>query len=154
MVPTSELFSIIRKNNIKLKFVDFPPEVGGYYSCEGTLRIILLNRVLRHNIKAFRSTLARQLGYACTTYNWQERDKKNDFLSIPCVPNNIFSFYARHDDFESLKWAVDFMIPTSDFFYFIQSGKELPLSRISDLFCVTEQFVLLKGYILSSSFLS
>lgn len=76
MIPTTELFSIIRKNNIELKFVDFPPEVRGYYFGDWTPKTILLNKMLRHNMKEFRSALARQLGYACTCLKMQECKKK------------------------------------------------------------------------------
>lgn len=76
MIPTSELFSIIRKNNIKLRFMDLPLEIGGYSNSEETPKTILMNKVLRHNIKAFRSVLARQLGYACTCPNMLECKKK------------------------------------------------------------------------------
>lgn len=76
MIPTTELFSIIRKNNIKLGFVDFPLGVDGYYNGEVTPKSILLSRLLKHNRKGFRSALARQLGYACTCPKMQECKKK------------------------------------------------------------------------------
>lgn len=58
---------------------------------------------------------------------------------------------VRYDDFQSLKWAVDFLIPTADMIYVMKKGKDVNIKRISELFRVTEQFVVLKYLILFNS---
>lgn len=84
MIPTKELFSVVRKNNIKLKFDDLPIEVGGCYEGGGPVKIILLNKILKHNRKAFRSVLAKQLGLACTSPHIPEHAKKNPYFVEIC----------------------------------------------------------------------
>ncbi len=135
MVDTEKLEEITAKCHIIKEFATLPDSIYGHYYCDGNYYVILINEKLKRNERLYRCVLAEELGHYRTTIG-------------DITPRRYMCYSERLDidkkELAAIRWAVDFLVPTSALLYAVSRGKVESIEDMAEYFCVTEEFILQK----------
>lgn len=135
MVETEKLDEIILRENIIKKFAALPEKTLGYYSFDGTYRIILLNKNIKTNAKIYRAVLAEEIGHYITTVG---------DITPTCHTNYEYKLIIDKKELAAIKWAIDFLVPTEELLEVIRLKCIQNIYDLADMFYVTEDLLLKK----------
>jgi Zn-dependent peptidase ImmA (M78 family) len=138
------MHSILKKQlcneNILLSYSKLNDEMLGYYYSIDDLDLIVINESIISNTKQLNCVIAEELGHYYTTHG--------NYAPYSCNESNDKINHSRVE-LRALKWAVDFLIPTSDLLKYLSINHEIDYSDISNYFEVTEDFIIKKFYYMS-----
>lgn len=133
-IPTEKLHDIIAEECINLEYFDLVSAHGFYIYLEECIVIGISNAIVNDG-KLFRTVLAEEVGHHFTIIS---NKQPVEYLT--------YSDRLALDKSESaaLRWAADFLIPTSDLIKFISERKLINLKDIEDHFKVMDYLLLIK----------
>ncbi|WHH58257.1 ImmA/IrrE family metallo-endopeptidase [Petroclostridium sp. X23] len=135
MIETEKLETILTKCRIIIEFAPLPESVLGYYNYDGDYYIILINECIRNNERLYRTVLAEEIGHYRTTIG-------------DITPRKYMCYQDRIEidkkELLALKWATDFLIPTSKVLDVLRDKLATSFSQLADYFLVTQDFLLQK----------
>ncbi len=135
MIETEKLDIIIRKCRIIKEYQPLPEAVLGYYYCDGSYYMILLNESIRCDTKLDRCVLAEEIGHYRTNIG-------------DITPRKYMCYRDRltvdKQEMLALRWATDFLVPTEMLLEALKNNLVTSLSDLSEYFMVTQDFLLQK----------
>jgi len=135
MVETAKLEELLRKHRIIMSYAPLDNSILGFYYCDGNYRIILINNSIKTNERLFRSVLSEEIGHHMTTYGDITKRKHSHYCYDSAVD--------KHEE-TSIKWAVDFLIPTASLLSVLKEHGFVSSEELEDYFCVTSNFLMQK----------
>jgi Zn-dependent peptidase ImmA (M78 family) len=135
MRRTEELEELIEFYGISLHITPLTSSVSGFYFHDSMGSRIVMNSNI-YDANEYRSVLAEELGHHLTTVGDIRPHAYPHSLRNSCNINK--------QELKAVKWAADFLIPTSELIDYIKTQSSITLDAIMEQFGVSEWLIVEK----------